>query len=197
MDEAELVRRAQAGDEPSFAQLIECHRAPLVAFVAQRIPQVLRRKISAEDVLQEASITAYVKLAGFQYRGEGAFRAWLGRIAQLKLQEAVRRFAGTAKRGAVAEVSRGARRDTQQFAAPQGTPSEHAMAHELEERVQRALERLPADYRRVLTLVRIDQQSLREAAIHLDRRYEATKKLYGRAVAALAREIHGKPASDT
>ena len=189
MDEAELVRTAQAGDEHSFELLLEAHRAPLTAFIAGRIPQSLRRKIAAEDVLQEAALTAHAKIAQFEYRGEGAFRAWLWQIAQLKLQEAIRRFAGTAKRGGAAELSRGARRDTAQFAAVQGTPSEYAMASELEARVQAALGRLSEDHRRILTLVRVEQHSLQDAADLLDRGYEATKKLYGRAVAALAREL--------
>lgn len=188
MDEGELVRNAQAGDEFSFAQLLDSYRAPLTAYIAGRIPRSLRRKITAEDVLQDTHVTAYARLGGFEHRGEGAFRAWLFQIAQFKLQETVRRFAGTAKRGAADELSRGLRRDTQQFAAAEGTPSEHAMAGELEERVQRAMDRLSEDYRRVLTLVRVEQRSLRDAAVELDRGYEATKKLYGRAVAALARE---------
>jgi RNA polymerase sigma factor (sigma-70 family) len=189
MDEAELVRRAQAGDERSFAHLIEAHRAPLAAFVASRIPRFLTRKITAEDVLQDASMTAYARLGEFECRGDGAFRAWLWEIARRKLQEAIRRFAGTAKRGGAAELSRGARRDTRHFVAQQGTPSEYAMATELEERVQHALGRLSEDHRQVLTLVRIQQQSLHDAALSMERSYEATKKLYGRAVAALTREI--------
>lgn len=195
MNEAELVHRAQSGDEESFAALLDAYRAPLTAFVAGRIPRSLQRKITAEDVLQDASITAHAKLGGFEHRGEGAFRAWLFQITQLKLQEAIRRFAGTAKRGAVAELSRGARKDTHQFAAVQASPSEHAMAGELEVRVALALERLSDDYRLVLTLVRVEQQSLREAAAALGRSYEATKKLYGRAVTALAREL-GRDAGD-
>lgn len=189
MDEAELVRKAQAGDEGSFAELIEDYRVPLAGFIASRIPRYLARKITAEDVLQDASMTAYARLGEFEHRGEGAFRAWLWGIAQLKLREAVRRFAGTAKRGAAAEISRGARRDTRHFVAQQGTPSEYAMASELEERVHQALERLSEDHRQVLTLVRIQQQSLSDAALTMDRSYEATKKLYGRAVAALTLEI--------
>ncbi|MDJ0976574.1 MAG: RNA polymerase sigma factor [Planctomycetota bacterium] len=189
MDEAELVQRAQDGDEQSFAQLIESYRTRLLAFLTGRIPRTLKRKITAEDVFQEVSVTAHARLASFEYRGDGAFRAWLWQIAQLKLREAVRRFAGTAKRGGAAEISRGGRRDTGLFEAPQGTPSEYAMAGELEERVHQALGRLSDDYRAVLTLVRIEQQSLREAAVAMDKSYEATKKLYGRAVAALAHEI--------
>lgn len=189
MNEAELVQRAQNGDEPSFAALLEAYRAPLTAFVAGRIPRSLQRKITPEDVLQDAAITAHTRLGTFEHRGEGAFRAWLWQITQLKLQEAIRRYARTAKRGAVAELSRGARRDTHQFVARQASPSEHAMAGELEERVQRALQRLSKDYQHVLTLVRVEQQSLKEAAVELGRGYEATKKLYGRAVTALAREL--------
>jgi RNA polymerase sigma factor (sigma-70 family) len=189
MDEAELVRRAQAGDERCFERLLAPQRPTLAAFVSGRVPPALKRKIAPEDVVQDASITAYARLDRFEYRGEGSFRAWLWQITQHKLQEAVRRFAGTAKRGAAAEVSRGGRADTHQFAAAQGTPSEYAMAEELEAGVRDAMARLPEDYRHVLTLVRIEQQSLREAALSLDRGYEATKKLYGRAVTALAREL--------
>lgn len=197
MDEVVLVRGAKAGDERCFEALLAPHRAALTAFVSRRIPRSLRRKITAEDVLQEAYLTAHTKLEQFEYRGEGAFRAWLWQIAQLKLQESIRRFAGTAKRGAAAELSRGARQDTFQFAARQGTPSEHAMAGELEERVQRALGRLSEDYRRILQLVRLEHQSLQEAAFCMERGYEATKKLYGRAVTALARELaRGSEADD-
>jgi len=50
---------------------------------------------------------------------------------------------------------------------------------------------LPGDYRQVLQLVQLDHLALKEAAVSMGRSYEATKKLYGRAVAALARELDG------
>jgi RNA polymerase sigma factor (sigma-70 family) len=189
MDETERVRRAKAGDESSFAALVEDHREALERFVAARIPRTLARKIATEDVLQDALVTAFARLGDFECRGEGAFRAWLMRIVEFKLREAVRRFAGTARRGGLREISRGARRDTHQFAADQSSPSEHAVGRELEVRVHDALERLLPDYRRLLTLVQVEHQSLAEAAILIERSYEATKKLYGRAVTALAREL--------
>jgi len=197
VNEAELVRRARAGDAASLTALLDRERAGLEHFVAARIPRPLARKVGTDDVVQETFITAHARLGDFEHRGEGAFRAWLLRIAELKLREAVRRFAGTAKRGAARELSRGARRDTCHFAAKEATPSEHAMAGELASQADAALERLPEDYRRILTLVRKENQSLRDAADVLGRGYEATKKLYGRAVAALARELRADLGSES
>lgn len=74
LSEAELVRRAQAGDRRSFDVLYESHYQD--AFVLAR--RLVDSVEEAEDVTQEACLNAYRALGGF--RGESQFRTWLFRI---------------------------------------------------------------------------------------------------------------------
>ena len=67
----DLVRLAQAGDVDAFGELVERNRRAVfrAALAAVGSPS------EAEDVAQEAFVTAWRKLAGF--RGESQFRTWL------------------------------------------------------------------------------------------------------------------------
>jgi RNA polymerase sigma-70 factor (ECF subfamily) len=70
-DDLPLVHRAQAGDVEAFGELVERHRRAVfrAAMAAVRSPS------EADEVAQEAFITAFQKLSGF--RGEAAFKTWL------------------------------------------------------------------------------------------------------------------------
>ena len=67
----ELVRLAQAGDVEAFGELVERNRRAVfrAALAAVGSPA------EADDVAQEAFVTAYRKLGSF--RGESQFRTWL------------------------------------------------------------------------------------------------------------------------
>jgi len=70
-DDLGLVRRAQAGDVEAFGELVERHRRAVfrAALAAVRSPT------EADEVAQEAFVTAFQKLSGF--RGESSFKTWL------------------------------------------------------------------------------------------------------------------------
>lgn len=70
-DDQALVRRAQAGDVDAFGELVGRHRRAVfrAALAAVRSPA------EADEVAQEAFITAFQKLDGF--RGDAAFKTWL------------------------------------------------------------------------------------------------------------------------
>ena len=180
--DATLVERVRGGDEEAFALLFDRYADAVGGRVEGWLPPQVRRKHSVADVLQEARIIAFQRFAEFEYRGPGSFRNWLLRIAQLKTGTAVKHYGGTAKRAVWREVSRGARKDTAAFAGSGPTPSELAIASELEELARKAMGMLPADDREVLLLVREEGLSLREAAKRMGRSYEAVKKLHGRAL---------------
>ena len=73
-----LVRRAQAGDTGAFGELVERHRRAVfrAALAAVRSPA------EADEVAQDAFVTAFQKLDGF--RGEASFKTWLLAIAWRK-----------------------------------------------------------------------------------------------------------------
>lgn len=71
----ELVRRCRAGCAESFPELVRRYQVPLLHFLQQRT----RRRIDAEDLLQESFLRAFQRLE--QYSEAWAFRSWLFTIA--------------------------------------------------------------------------------------------------------------------
>ena len=77
-EDRELVRRAQAGDVAAFGELVERHRRA----VFRAVVAAAGSASDADDVAQEAFVTAFRKLNGF--RGEASFRTWVVAIAWRK-----------------------------------------------------------------------------------------------------------------
>ncbi|MGH9373182.1 MAG: RNA polymerase sigma factor, partial [Vicinamibacterales bacterium] len=77
-DDLDLVRRAQAGDDQAFGELVERNRRAVyrAAYAA------LGSADDADDAAQETFVTAYRKLHSF--RAEASFRTWLLAIAWRK-----------------------------------------------------------------------------------------------------------------
>ena len=98
--EADLIRRAQAGDEEAARTLFERHVADLRRRVHRGLPSLARGKLAESDVIQEAYLTAFVRLADFEDRGEGSFGRWLTKILDNKIRHEARRYLGTTKRAA-------------------------------------------------------------------------------------------------
>ena len=67
----ELVRRAQAGDVAAFGDLVERNRRAVFRAALAAVGSA----DDADDVAQEAFVTAFQKLPGF--RGESTFKTWL------------------------------------------------------------------------------------------------------------------------
>jgi len=74
-DDADLVRRFNAGDETAFAEIMRRHRARILALVRRQ----MNNHVDAEDITQETFIRAHRGLAKF--RGESSLATWLSRIA--------------------------------------------------------------------------------------------------------------------
>ncbi|MEO5895716.1 MAG: RNA polymerase sigma factor [Vicinamibacterales bacterium] len=67
----ELVRLAQAGDVDAFGELVERNRRAVFRAALAAVGSATE----ADDVTQEAFVTAWQKLSGF--RGESQFRTWM------------------------------------------------------------------------------------------------------------------------
>jgi RNA polymerase sigma-70 factor (ECF subfamily) len=71
---AEVLQRARAGDRDAFAALVEPHRGELQVHCYRMLGSLQ----DAEDALQEALLSAWVGLGGFE--GQSSVRTWLYRI---------------------------------------------------------------------------------------------------------------------
>jgi len=72
--DAELIARAQRGDEGAFAALFEVHKRRVYSLCLRMTGDTAE----AEDLAQEAFLQLFRKIATF--RGESAFSTWLHRL---------------------------------------------------------------------------------------------------------------------
>jgi RNA polymerase sigma-70 factor (ECF subfamily) len=135
--ERHLVARCQAGDASAFQPLLRPHLAALLALAKRHC----RDPHWAEDLVQETLVRAFRNLAGF--RGESALRTWLFRIL-VRLASEPERW----RRGQPTE-SLGDLDVPDHFEVR----AEHAaIARELQDRLDEAMERLTVRQRTALHL---------------------------------------------
>ncbi len=133
----ELVDAVLNGDADAFRVLVDRESHTVVAICSS----VLRDPDEAQDVAQDAFVQAYRSLAG--YRGDGAFGAWIGRIAtRMAGQRAAER-----RRNALPELPYG-------FDSPDGRdgPELQLMSLEHSDALRTAINELPPDQREVVTM---------------------------------------------
>jgi RNA polymerase sigma-70 factor (ECF subfamily) len=85
VNELELLEAARAGDAKAFARLVEPHRTALHAHCYRMLASVP----DAEDALQEALLSAWRGLSGFE--GRSSVRSWLYAIATNACLRAIER----------------------------------------------------------------------------------------------------------
>ena len=78
-DDVERVRRAQAGDEAAFGEVVRAHYEA----VFRRVVAIVRNEHDARDVCQEIWVTVWRRLK--DYRGDAKFSTWLYAVATLSL----------------------------------------------------------------------------------------------------------------
>lgn len=181
---AEYVRRAKQGDDEAYRLLIDAHTDALRGFVINNLPPALRRKVSVTDVLQETYWAGYQSIARFEDRGEGAFLAWITKIAEHKLRDVLRHYRSR-KRAAYLEVGVEQRPATQDAPAGYASPSEEFAARELAERIREGLMQLTSLQRLVLHMVRVEGVPMAEIGRRMGRSTVAVQKTYERAKARL------------
>ena len=191
--DGESIRRIQEGDEAAARTLFERYVPALRAQVRRNMPPSMRRKVAESDMIQEAYLAAFLSLGNFEDRGEEAFRSWLAKILQHKIQDEVRRYFGTSKRDPRRERSESVVGQPLPAATTDSdpSPSMQAMASEERAAMWSAVDQLPTDYAQIIRLVHRDGLTLTEAGARMDRKADAARKLYGRAVARLTDGLMG------
>lgn len=155
-DDAQLVDDATQGDSAAFGQLVARHQDRLY----NTLVHVVGSAETAQDVVQDAFVQAYVKLDSFE-RASG-FYTWLYRIAMNLAISKRRRERPTVS---VDEVRETLGHEPLDRAAP---PDARLEQQERACQVQAALATLSQDHRAILILREIDGSSYEEIAAMLD-----------------------------
>lgn len=178
------LARASQGDRVALGALLEQHLPGLRRYVRLRGGPQLWKRESVSDLVQSVCIEVLVHQNDFEYRGEAQFRHWLYTTAMNKIREHLRHY-GAQRRTPVREVEDGDSR-LGGIADEQPSPSQNAILRETEERLARAMDALPDDYRQAILLARVIGLPHEEVAAQMGRTVDSVRNLLHRALARLA-----------
>lgn len=182
LDDAVVVRAVLDGDRDAFRILVDRESAAVV----RACHRVLGDLSEAEDVAQEAFVTAYRSLA--TWRSDGPFGAWLSRIA---VRLAVRQLG---RRRAVAWVRATDSATIEELvsalpAHPRTQPEHLALHAERAAATRRAVANLGEPYREVVALRFFGEHSLDEIAVLTGRPLATVKTHLRRGLLRLREQI--------
>lgn len=151
--EAELIAAALKGDSASFEPLVRKY-SPRVFATARRYA---RRESEVEDIAQEVWLKAFDKLRS--YRGEAPFEHWLMRLTVRTCYDFLRGHQRN-REAAFSDLSEPENDWLERFVTAPETAIENAEAAKM--LVGRVLERLSPQARLVITLLEIEDRSVKE-----------------------------------
>ncbi len=156
-EEADLVRRAQAGDLPAFESIVQLYERRIYRLLLH----MLGDASDAEDVLQETFLKVYSKLHQFQLQSR--LYTWIVRIAVnqalMKLRQRRGRTVSLDEEIATEEGPL-----ARELADWHPNPEQQYQSTELASILQRALESLSLPYRIVFQLRDVEELSTQETA---------------------------------
>ena len=141
-----LVTAALSGDDEAFSELVRRHKRKVFTIVAR----FMRNDMEIDDVCQEIFIKVYQNMG--KYRGYAPFEHWLSKIAVNACYDAIRK-----RRSLRGEVPL----ENVAFAL-RDTAGEEITDYDAWEILRRALARLRPKERLVITLMNLEEKSIRE-----------------------------------
>jgi RNA polymerase sigma-70 factor (ECF subfamily) len=139
-----LIESTLGGDDEAFAMLVARHKRKVFGIAAR----FARNDAELQDICQEIFVKAYLKLKSF--RGEAPFEHWLSRIAVRSCYDFLR-------------ATRHDRENVPLDGIELGTQTSGNAEH-ARELLQWAMGKLGDDQRLVITLLELEERSVRETA---------------------------------
>ena len=153
--EAELIAAVLKGDAASFEPLVQKY-SPRIFATARRYA---RRESEVEDIVQEVWLKAFERLRS--YRAEAPFEHWLMRLAVNACYDALRSHQRN-RETTFAELTDPEEDWLDRFVSHPDTAEENADA--ARQLIQRVMERLSPAARLIITLLEIEERSVKEIA---------------------------------
>ena len=153
--EAELIAAVLQGDAESFEPLVQKF-SPRVFATARRYA---RRESEVEDIAQEVWVKAFQKLGSF--RAEAPFEHWLMRLTVRTCYDFLRSHQRNRELN-FSEISDPESDWLERFVSEPEEASEHAEA--ARQLIERILEKLSPAARLIITLLEIEDRSVKEIA---------------------------------
>ncbi|MBN1443058.1 MAG: sigma-70 family RNA polymerase sigma factor [Planctomycetes bacterium] len=172
-----LARRAAAGDRQAFEELVGACEPRVAALARDLLGKRARQYVEVADIVQETFAKAFQHIDRLVWRGDEAFLGWLSSIARNVVLSAVQK---------VQRAPLQLQRDVPDSGA---SPSKNLRRQERFERLQKAIDALPPQYRQVIVLARMEKLEVKEIAARMNRSPNAVKKLLARALQELKKDF--------
>jgi RNA polymerase sigma-70 factor, ECF subfamily len=177
MDEPDLIRAAQQGDQRAFEQLVRLHDQNVLRLALN----MLRSPEDARDIYQEAFLRVYKNLHTFRF--DCSFHTWLYRIVTNLCLDALRKRKVRREETTVVETSEGLldRMDTLEEGRVDGDPERQLLSRQLDKKIRECLGELTPRERVVFEMRHYQGLRLRSIGEILGTSEEAAKNCLFRA----------------
>ena len=188
-NESQLVERLKQGDADALAEFIELHRSRLIGYIEKNLGTALRRKVEAEDILQETSADAIRSLSQMDLSEREPF-SWLCQVAERRIIDAHRKYVDAQKRSANRETPlQGGNADGNNLidllVLTMTTPSQAFSRNVKQQRLAEALSQLPEDQQKALRLRYVDGLPSKQIAVALEKSDAAVRVMLTRSLKRL------------
>lgn len=183
---AELLARWREGDQQAAGEIVDRYAQRLVALARSRLSPRLAGRVDAEDVVQSACRSFFVRArqGEFELRHSGDLWRLLAAITARKVLGQVKRHTA-ARRDVGRESAAGPAGDVAAVVLDRQPQAEEVTA--LIEELQGVMERLAVDQRRILSL-RLQQHDIGEIAETVGR----SERTVRRVLAAIRRQLEAR-----
>lgn len=177
MDEAALIRAAQAGDQDAFERLVRSYDQSVLRLAMN----LLRSADDAADVYQEAFLRVYRNLNSFRF--DCSFHTWLYRIVTNLCLDHLRKQKVRKTESAVVDTEEGTvdRMENMPEPSAHSNPERVAVSQQLKERIEEALQGMTPRERMVFEMRHYQGLRLRAIGEVLGTTEEAAKNCLFRA----------------
>jgi RNA polymerase sigma factor (sigma-70 family) len=184
-----LVERAMEGDQTALVDLLEAVGGRVRARIGPKIGPHLRSSLDEDDVMQVTYLEVVTRFSSFKGGGASGFVAWMAKLAENNLIDAVRMLEAAKRPNPKNRVAD--RRETDEDSTASAlidlvgvtvtTPSRAAAAEEIKTALAAVLAKLPADYATAIRLYDLQGKPIGEVASELGRSEGAVYMLRARA----------------
>jgi RNA polymerase sigma-70 factor, ECF subfamily len=177
MDEPELIRAAQQGDQQAFEQLVRLYDQSVLRLATN----LLRSPEDANDIYQEAFLRVYKNLNTFRF--DCSFHTWLYRIVSNLCLDALRRRKVRREESSLVETNEGFRDRMDLVEEPRADsdPERHLASQQVREKIQEVLGALTPRERAVFEMRHYQGMRLRTIGEVMGTSEEAAKNCLFRA----------------
>jgi len=143
------LAQANAGDVTAVGALLDYQRAELRRFAEEQLPPLARPRIDASDLVQQTCLSVFRSLAEFEGSDPAQFMAWVRKIHERNIKNAIRDHFLAQRRAVQREASV---MEAGQMADTAPSPSELVRGADEREQLLKVLLQLPPEEQEILRL---------------------------------------------